>query len=66
MDESLPPRNIPILERLGILEEVASMGVLNRAQSSYQMRLAKRRVRLREGPGPGVHKRLSGQPRGFR
>ena len=26
--ESLLPRNIPILERLGILEEVASMGVL--------------------------------------
>src|SRR5271156_3147179 len=26
--ESLLPRNIPILERLGILDEVASMGVL--------------------------------------
>ena len=26
--ESLLPRNIPILERLGVLEEVASMGVL--------------------------------------
>ena len=25
--ESLLPRNIPILERLGMLEEVASMGV---------------------------------------